>query len=634
MTGRKAGGRRLVFAFVLLPLLVLAGADTVWSQSDPTFATPLKMADPSTFPAARSEREGIEKAILRGDPASLDAADLLISKSRQLSVSELGALKAVAAAFREAIYPDTVLAGLGSGVEGSGKLPSETGSILAAPGGLSVSVSSAPNGVGIPGSPLQAASAYKVLSPLLSATLACLPLFGSDATMYSGMALEAAANLDAAGMVSVLPGLFRGKVAEIRADYRGASEQYRAALAAFPNAWPAALGLARCELSLSHYPEAAAVIDALDPETDTIPQVLSLGAMVLHANGRLSEAFVQATRFLEFLPGDPTSRLIRAHYLAESGEYQIALGILANLPKPESSSRLYFELRSLVAQGMKNLEEMLSWARKGLDAYPDDPGLLVLAAKALFSGPESGFSQAESYARRALSVLGVANPTSGPEDTPSRDLTGPLLEAAGLKVTRVPSPLEEARLAKAGREASRLLIVASTLGNNWNDAFSYMDLAGQLSVDRKTQASILRNTGRIQDALAYSQAWYKEESGSEDALEAYLRALLISGKSEEAGNLVSSLPAAGTSSRLGSYLLYLKGRMALSEDEALRCYRAALFEQADDVDALVALSEIHLRLNEPERASFYFSQAALLGTNETELSLRISALRTAMGAAK
>jgi tetratricopeptide (TPR) repeat protein len=576
-----------IFRFALFALLIFLPAFGAWSQPDPqtpssSTSSPLKMADPSTFPAARSEREGIEKAILKGDPNSLDAADSLIAASRQLPPSELATLKATVTAFRQALYPRNEASSLASLA-----LPSLAG---------------------------------RPVSALLAEVLACLPLFGPDPAAYADAAIQAASRIEAAGANSVLPCLFRGRCSETLGDRENASTQYRNALDAFPKVWPAALGLARCEYSLGHFAQAAAVVDAFDPEALSLPPALSLGARILHANDRLSEAYVMATRALASLPHDAAASLIRAQFLAESGEYSIALGILAELPKPESTTRLYFELRALVDQGMKDIDAMLSWARRGLDAFPDDPGLLVLASRALFSGSESEFPQAEEYARRALDVLGLASSSAGSANpnTPSP----------------IDSPLEIARRAKAGREASRLLIIASTSGSNWNDALSYMDLAGKQVVDRKTQASILRNAGRIQDALVYTQAWYKEEPSSEDALEAYLRVLLGAGKGDEAGTLASSIPNQGISSHLASYLLYLKGRMARVDDEALLFFRDALFEQADNIDALVALAELHLRLNEPERASFYYKQATMLGTSETDLAGRLAVLGASLGTRK
>ena len=74
--------------------------------------------------------------------------------------------------------------------------------------------------------------------------------------------------------------------------------------------------------------------------------------------------------------------------------------------------------------------------------------------------------------------------------------------------------------------------------------------------------------------------------------------------------------------------------MARVDDEALLFFRDALFEQADNIDALVALAELHLRLNEPERATFYYKQATMLGTSETDLAGRLAVLGASLGTRK
>jgi tetratricopeptide (TPR) repeat protein len=302
-------------------------------------------------------------------------------------------------------------------------------------------------------------------------------------------------------------------------------------------------------------------------------------------------------------PQDSRLILIRARLLLRSKAYSQALSLLDAYGTVDPSNRLYLLLRSLESEGLRAREEALKWARRGLASYPDDPELLAVAARLLFAGPAFGREEARILAARAAELV-----VPGAEAPPESDSeTGAVILAS--------------RNA-AGVEASRLLALDAASRFKWGDAAVYLSRVGAALDDKALAARILRKSGSAKASLDYSSVWYKSEPRSDAAAEAYLRALVESGDERAAQDAIARLLPGTSSSPLRSVLYFLQSKLQKSDEAALTLLRSALVENADNPEALAAVSDIQLRRKDYAKARFYLKQAIATDPNDPELEAR------------
>ncbi|MBL8968170.1 MAG: tetratricopeptide repeat protein, partial [Spirochaetaceae bacterium] len=254
-----------------------------------------------------------------------------------------------------------------------------------------------------------------------------------------------------------------------------------------------------------------------------------------------------------------------------------------------------------------NRDEALKWARKGLAAYPDDPELLAVAARLLFSVPGSLREDLRAAARdegRELARKAYATPPPAP--------------------AAAAASLDAALAAAAGAEAARLLLVDAAARYDWTAAAAYLARAAAAPgfEDRALAALVLRKGGDWAAALAQAEAWYRERPESEAAAEAYARALVGVKSDKAAQELLARLLAAKGSPAFRSSLHYLQSLLQKSDEAALPPLRSALVENADNGEALAAMCDIYYRRKDYQKARFYLKQALSLAPGDPELARR------------
>ncbi|MEW6550365.1 MAG: tetratricopeptide repeat protein, partial [Spirochaetota bacterium] len=232
------------------------------------------------------------------------------------------------------------------------------------------------------------------------------------------------------------------------------------------------------------------------------------------------------------------------------------------------------------------------------------------------------------------------------------------------------SPLALALLAEADSEASRYLVVDAYNRQDWYAAATLLDSQERETMDKAMVATILRKSGRIGEALSYSSDWFSQNPESEAAAEAYLRTLAVAssgtavaslgsgGISDIGGGLgILSLLTAGSSasgsssqsnllglvlkiisggdmasysSSLRSYILYLNGTIQKDRAAAIENYHKALFEEADNIEAILGLAVLYKESGDVSKAQFYLRQARMIGTNDKDLLKTMEELEKAL----
>jgi tetratricopeptide (TPR) repeat protein len=437
----------------------------------------------------------------------------------------------------------------------------------------------------------------------LGELIPALVVFALDSSDSSRKAFDALDRFARLGVPSILPSLIRGVDAERRGDWQGALGLYRSVLAIAPDAWTASLGSGRAYLALRRSGDALSILEGLVKSHSGLSSFDRTYALALYANGRYDEAEPYVARVLTRDPQDSQLVIMRARFLIRAKSYQQALPLLDAYGTIDPASRLYLLLRSLESEGLRSREEALKWARRGLASYPDDPELLAVAARLLFAGPAFGHEEGRSLAARVCSL--VVPGASAPDDSDSE--TGAVILAS--------------RNA-AAVEASRLLARDAASRFKWADAATYLARAGEAFDDKAAAALILRKSGAADAALEYASSWYRSEPRSEAATEAYVRALADSGDEKAAQEAIARLLPGASSPPLRSVLYYVQSRLQKSDEAALSLLRAALVENADNAEALAAVSDIQLRRKDYAKARFYLKQAMAIDPGDPEIESR------------
>lgn len=587
---RVRGYARAAAAVVLGLIFVgFCASEPISLPKPESVGTALKTADPASLARGREEREAIEASIVFGSPSSLAKARELVAHATAIRAEDAVALDALALGISALAYPKASAAlTADAAADATGLSGTAQGLLKAlheAAAGRSPTVP--PDAAGSP----------------LGELIPALALFATDSSDVTRRAFEALDRFARLAVPSIMPSIIRGVDAERRGDWQGALGLYRSALAIAPDAWSAVIGAGRALLALKRSADALAILSPLAQTHAGLPAFDRYYALALFANGRYSESDPFVARVLTHDPQDSKFILIRARLLLRIKAYQQALPLLDAYGTVDPSNRLYLLLRCLDCEGLRARDEALKWARRGLASYPDDPDLLTAASRILFAGPAFGHEEARTLALRVcdLVVPGAAAP-------PDSDIeTGAVILAA--------------RNA-ASVEASRLLALDAASRFKWADAFSYLARAGASFEDKALASRIFRKSGNARVALDYASAWYRAEPRSDDAAEAYLRALVDTGDEKAAQETIARVLPGTISAPLRSVFYFLQSKLQKSDEAALSLLHAALVENADNPEALAAVSDIQLRRKDYAKARFYLKQAIATDPGDPELEAR------------
>ncbi len=577
------------------PMTLASGSvDAVAEQVPPREGTAIKVSPILKDQRARGERSAIEDALVLGSPAALERAREMLPVASTLKEDEVTALGFVLDAVDALVYAsDRAAKSLGAGV------PARLGGASAL---LAKAAVDAFAGRVDETPPDYEASGLGELVPGLA-------LFGSSSRDTARQALEAIDRFAGLGIASVIPGLALGLDAERRLDWNSALKHYTEVLDLGQDAWPARLGRGRALLALGRPVEALASLEPLADAGSSLKSFVRPFAEALYENARYAQADQFVSRALVDDPQDSRFILIRAHLLARSRSWQQAMPLLDAYGTVDASNRLFLLLRCLVSEGLRDRDDAMKWARRGLALYPDDPELLVAAARLLFNGPASGREESRILAARAYEL------------TPQERADGDL------------SPVQVEGRAEAAFEAASLLTADAAARYAWGAAAKYLERAKAYGVfaDKALAAMVLRRSGNLQAAMEYASSWYRDRPESESAAEAYLRALVDSGNPKAAQDLMARLLQAKATPPFRSFIHYLQSTLQKTDDAALGLLRTALVENANNQEALTALSDIQFRRKDFAKARFYVRQALAASPDDPELLRRQRDIEAAAG---
>jgi tetratricopeptide (TPR) repeat protein len=389
---------------------------------------------------------------------------------------------------------------------------------------------------------------------------------------------------------SVLAPLFLGLIYERSSLFEAAAAAYRHSLSISADCYPAVLGLARVL-------EGQDAIQLLSGLIIQYPDNLAVKRQLAMTYYNMRDWSYAETAIAEVLQHDGRDSrfiLMRAHVLVEEGQFIQAQTPLDLLGSMEPNNRLYLFLRARVqAEGYRNRDSALNYLRSLLRTYPNDDEASVYAARLLLE-------------------------STRPEDQiEGRELLRRLLSVGNPSLLVVNLALQDA----IRREA-------------WREARPYLD---RLLADRRSSLDLLnacmveRGLGNNAAALQSARELYGRDNSNEDAVNAYITALIDTGRDDEAGRLIESRISALPGGVLKGRYYYLRSRLRTNDDLAMNDLRSSLFEDPRNLNALVGMFEIYRRRKDDNRAVFYLKQAIALAPDNAQVKQYASEYSSLLG---
>jgi tetratricopeptide (TPR) repeat protein len=560
-------------AICLVPA-VLCACETV----PPVQPVPIVItAGEGEIPGAQGLAGEIRSLIEHGSPHSLAGAVDLI-QNRSLDTSEYGRLmNAIAAAIFRSVYPDTQ----------AHYLPPDPPSI----GVYARILREAGKGVYIT-PPDNSRDFLEYVLPLLayyqSGKLSGDFLLRNQELWLN---LERASRLNPS---SVLPPLFQGALYEQNGDDAKAEASYNRALKLADDCYPAELGLARIMDRRGEQEDVFARLNGLLTRYPGNIGVKKELARIHAARGEWSEAEAITAEILRRDPRDGEFLLLKAFAALEQGDYYDASSALDIYALIDSGNRQYLFLRArLQAEAYHNRESALTYLRSLVRSYPGDIEARVYMAGLLVDSPR-------------------------PEDAAEgRTILADLL--------RSPDPPAEL-LALAVKDAVHR--------EAWQEARQNMErlfAVRRYNVDLLNAARVERGLGNYEASFVYARELFALEPSGEDAVFAYITALIDTGRRSEASTMIGRRLSTASGGGQKSRYYYLRSRLRPGGEAAMNDLRSSLFEDPRNFNALTAMFEIYHNRGDIRRAVFYLKQALSIAPDNPTLKRHEAEYRAALG---
>jgi len=423
----------------------------------------------------------------------------------------------------------------------------------------------------------------------LEYVLPFLSIYPGEKTVSSDKYLLALPDLERAAELngeSVLAPYFMGIAFECLKRQDRAFRQYTEVWKAFPDCFPAALGLARVMEGEGRHIEAERFLSDLLERFPGNTQVQRQLALAYYHSGNWPRAQAAVNEILQKNPRDGEFVLMKAHILVEQGQLlqaQEPLDLYAGI-NPNNRFALFLRAR-VQAEAYNNREWALNYFRSIIRS----------------STPADGYyNEAAIYAARLLME------SNRPQDQiEGRELL--------IRLLSVPNPL---------LEAVSLALWDAIRREAWVDARIYL---GRLLEERRSTQDLLaaytveKEQGNFAAALSFARELYQRDRSNDEGILAYISALIETGRKDEAAGMIEIRLAGMAGGALKSRYYYLRSQTRGSEELQMNDLRSSLFEDSRNLNSLIALFEIYQRRNDERRAISYLRQALALAPDNPQL---------------
>jgi len=381
---------------------------------------------------------------------------------------------------------------------------------------------------------------------------------------------------------SIFPPYFQGIIYERTGKYADADAAYRQAHLNSSECYPALAGSARMKGLLGKKEEAAAIYSDLVIQNPDSMFIKRQVAVNYYENHDWSRAGPAIDEILQHDPRDGDFLLRKAHILIEQGSFSQANAPLDTYASINANNRFYLFLRARVqAEGSRNNDSALNYLRSIIRTNPNDEEALIYAARLLMESQRPA------------------------DQTEGREYLARLRQASGSSISVLSLSLRDAVQRESWQEAQGYLnrILASRRTDQ--------DLTDGYYIERG-----LKNNSR---SLSFARELYDKNPSNDDYAVVYISALIDNGRRDEASRLIENRLSSSTNAANRSSFYFLRSRIQNNENSILGDLRSSLFEDPQNLDAIIAMFEIYHQRREERRAVFYLKQALAIAPDNPRL---------------
>lgn len=402
-------------------------------------------------------------------------------------------------------------------------------------------------------------------------------LISSTAALYTGSEAVMDRSLDILdtiylpGSKSYLPVYIRSFLFEKQNSFKYALNGYLESLEIDSFSYPSEFGVIRILIRNEEYRKALSHIENIHAQYGQSDELINLFADALIGNNNLNKALILVSEALSLNPDDMKLTLKYADILQKQGDDSRALYMIKKIESSFGESLTSLRIRASILVKKEKFADALELLEKGRKNYYDDPELRDLYGRILLLTGQDG--EGRLYLEDSLEL--------NPDSLGSLCL---LTEEAILSKSWVrASEFVEKLLAKDDVDIYLRYAVEiyKNLDNNKKASeynFKIINKGNPMHSDYHISVSMFLEEGNYSAAADMADVWIKSSDNPIDR----------------------------------SYFYYLKS-LALDDPKVkLNILRQSLFENLQNLDAIIAISDAYYKMGEKRNSYRYLKQALIL----------------------
>ncbi|MFP4619168.1 MAG: tetratricopeptide repeat protein [Spirochaetaceae bacterium] len=336
--------------------------------------------------------------------------------------------------------------------------------------------------------------------------------------------------------------------------------------------------------ALEVLPYAEDLLEDFPEERDVIRNTVKVFINI----GRYERADTLLSEAISRYSDDGDLLLYRAVLLERMGEVEKAMRLANALEKEGGESAETLLVRGRVALREERFEKAEEVAEQGISEYPENYEFTLLL---------SNFLVDAGRGEEAYTVLSE----KWNESPDNMELLSSLLDVS-------------IRIEK------------------WEEGEEYLkrllEYSGEEYSTLRTAVRFYRGEGELKKALEYSEKIVELFPDRRQAVDLYLELLVAAGEKERLLEYADTGISESDSSEVRSLLYYYQSEVQENIDERIESLQSALFENMQNIRALIRISELYSERGETAKAARYLRQAVAARPEDRELRDRLRSLES------